>query len=73
MKENFDYDWINNNTVHHNYLINSIENIPMNSPMNSSMNSSMNGSMNGPKIEIDWSKLPTDVSKFKNDLSNCLS
>ena len=27
MKENFDYDWINNNTVHHNYLINSIENI----------------------------------------------
>jgi len=27
MKENFDYDWINNNTVHHKYLINSIENI----------------------------------------------
>ena len=27
MKENFDYDWINNNTVHHNYLINSIKNI----------------------------------------------
>jgi ubiquinone biosynthesis O-methyltransferase len=27
MKENFDYDWINNNTVHHKYLINSIETI----------------------------------------------
>jgi 2-polyprenyl-6-hydroxyphenyl methylase/3-demethylubiquinone-9 3-methyltransferase len=27
MKENFDYDWINNNTVHHKYLIRSIENI----------------------------------------------
>ena len=27
MKENFDYDWVNNNTVHHKYLINSIENI----------------------------------------------
>ena len=27
MKENFDYDWINNNTVHHKYLISSIENI----------------------------------------------
>jgi 2-polyprenyl-6-hydroxyphenyl methylase/3-demethylubiquinone-9 3-methyltransferase len=27
MKENFDYDWINNNTVHHKYLIKSIENI----------------------------------------------
>ena len=27
MKENFDYDWINNNTVHHRYLIKSIENI----------------------------------------------
>jgi ubiquinone biosynthesis O-methyltransferase len=27
MKENFDYDWINNNTVHHSYLINSIEKI----------------------------------------------
>ena len=26
MKENFDYDWINNNTVHHEYLIKSIEN-----------------------------------------------
>ena len=23
----FDYDWINNNTVHHKYLIKSIENI----------------------------------------------
>jgi 2-polyprenyl-6-hydroxyphenyl methylase/3-demethylubiquinone-9 3-methyltransferase len=27
MKENFDYDWINNNTVHHNYLISSLEKI----------------------------------------------
>jgi 2-polyprenyl-6-hydroxyphenyl methylase/3-demethylubiquinone-9 3-methyltransferase len=27
MKENFDYDWINNNTVHHRYLIKSVENI----------------------------------------------
>lgn len=27
MKENFDYDWINNNTVHHRYLVKSIENI----------------------------------------------
>ncbi|MDC1014433.1 methyltransferase domain-containing protein, partial [Candidatus Pelagibacter sp.] len=26
-KENFDYDWLNNNTVHHNYLIKSIEKI----------------------------------------------
>jgi len=26
MKEIFDYDWINNNTVHHEYLIKSIEN-----------------------------------------------
>ena len=26
-KNNFDYDWINNNTVHHKYLIKSIENI----------------------------------------------
>ena len=26
-KENFDYDWTNNNTVHHNYLIKSISNI----------------------------------------------
>ena len=27
LKENFDYDWINNNTVHHGYLIKSIEKI----------------------------------------------
>lgn len=27
MKEIFDYDWINNNTVHHKYLIKSIESI----------------------------------------------
>ena len=26
-KENFDYDWVNNNTVHHSYLIKSIEEI----------------------------------------------
>ena len=27
IKKEFDYDWINNNTVHHKYLIKSIENI----------------------------------------------
>ena len=27
INKNFDYDWINNNTSHHNYLIKSIENI----------------------------------------------
>ena len=27
IKKDFDYDWINNNTVHHKYLIKSIENI----------------------------------------------
>jgi len=27
MKENFDYDWINNNTVHHKYLIKSVEDV----------------------------------------------
>lgn len=27
MTNNFDYDWVNNNTVHHNYLTLSIENI----------------------------------------------
>ena len=26
-KENFDYDWVNNNTSHHNYLIKSVINI----------------------------------------------
>jgi 2-polyprenyl-6-hydroxyphenyl methylase/3-demethylubiquinone-9 3-methyltransferase len=26
-KENFDYDWISNNTFHHNYLIKSVKNI----------------------------------------------
>ena len=26
-KENFDYDWVNNNTYHHNYLIKSVINI----------------------------------------------
>lgn len=27
INKEFDYDWINNNTVHHNYLIKSVENI----------------------------------------------
>jgi ubiquinone biosynthesis O-methyltransferase len=27
MNKNFDYDWINNNTVHHKYLIKSVEDI----------------------------------------------
>ena len=26
-KDNFDYDWVNNNTVHHNYLLKSVLNI----------------------------------------------
>ena len=29
--------------------------------------------MNGPKIEIDWSKLPTDLSKFTKDLREIIT